>query len=144
MQVKHTVVYFFTQICYHDRNLSRFHFRLFLIMKKPEEDHEVSFTSNSGWRVSKKLGLLLAAVGALSCVAVGLIVFYVGVSKIRCDGAIEIGHVLPEMPTVTVKPADHAEPSKVYFRNKQARVAQLVARRVAVPEIRVQTPPGAN
>ena len=26
----------------------------------------------------------------------------------------------------------------------QARVAQLVARRLAVPEIRVQTPPGAN
>ena len=30
------------------------------------------------------------------------------------------------------------------FKNKQARVAQLVARRLAVPEIRVQTPPGAN
>ena len=89
-------------------------------MKKPEEDHEVSFTSNSGWRVSKKLGLLLAAVGALSCLAVGLIVFYVGVSKIRCDGAIEIGHVLPEMPTVVVKPTDHdAKPSKVYFTIKQ-------------------------
>ena len=28
--------------------------------------------------------------------------------------------------------------------NPQARVAQLVARRLAVPEIRVQTPPGAN
>ena len=27
---------------------------------------------------------------------------------------------------------------------KQARVAQLVASRLAVPEIRVQTPPGAN
>ena len=27
---------------------------------------------------------------------------------------------------------------------KQARVAQLVAHRLAVPEIRVQTPPGAN
>ena len=26
----------------------------------------------------------------------------------------------------------------------QARVAQLVARRLAVPEIQVQTPPGAN
>ena len=88
-------------------------------MKKPEEDHEVSFTSNSGWRVSKKMGLLLAAVGALSCVAVGLIVFYVGVSKIKCDGPIESGHFLPDVPTVTVKPTDHAKPSKVHFTNKK-------------------------
>ena len=80
-------------------------------MKKAEEDHEVSFTSNGGWRVSRKLGILLAAIGALSCVAVGLIVYYAGVSKFSCDGAIEGGHVLPEMPTE--KPTQHDKPSKV-------------------------------
>ena len=31
-----------------------------------------------------------------------------------------------------------------FKQNKQARVAQLVACRLVVPEIRVQTPPGAN
>ena len=31
-----------------------------------------------------------------------------------------------------------------FFSAKQARVAQLVARRLVVPEIQVQTPPGAN
>ena len=36
-----------------------------------------------------------------------------------------------------------ADKTKVLYE-EQARVAQLVARQLAVPEIRVQTPPGAN
>ena len=32
----------------------------------------------------------------------------------------------------------------IMFKKEQARVARLVARWLAVPEIRVQTPPGAN
>lgn len=42
-------------------------------LKKGDQDHEVSFTSGNGWRVSKKLGTLLAISGALSCLAVGLV-----------------------------------------------------------------------
>ncbi len=85
-------------------------------MKKSEEDHEVSFSSNSGWRVSKKLGLLLAAVGVLSCVAVGLIVYHIGVNALKCDKVFENGHVMSEKPT-EILPADHAKPSKVYLKH---------------------------
>ena len=60
---------------------------------KKAEDHEISFTSVSGWRVSKKLGVSLAVACAVACVAVGLIVYYVGVAKLGChyEDGIEPG-----------------------------------------------------
>ena len=82
-------------------------------MKKSDEDHEVSFSSNSGWRISKKLAILLAAIGALSCLAVGLIVYYVGVSNMTCEIGQESSQVLGEKPSD--KPTDSAKPSKVHF-----------------------------
>jgi hypothetical protein len=69
---------------------------------KKADDHEISFTSVSGWRVSKKLGTLLAVTCAVTCVAVGLIVYYVGVAKLECrryDDRIENGIEPTQPPT---------------------------------------------
>ena len=80
---------------------------------KKAEDHEISFTSVSGWRVSKKLGVSLAVACAVACVAVGLIVYYVGVAKLgggcHYEDGVEPG---TGQTQIQIKPDHHGSPSK--------------------------------
>jgi hypothetical protein len=74
---------------------------------KKSEDHEVSFTSVSGWRISKKLGVTLAVTCAAACVAVGLIVYYVGVGRLECANnggdSKAVQQTSPDRPSPTSK-----------------------------------------
>ena len=51
---------------------------------KKSDDHELTFTDKTGWRISKKVGIVVATAFVVTCVAVGLIVFYAGVANVVC------------------------------------------------------------
>jgi hypothetical protein len=55
-------------------------------MGRAEGPHEVSFSDEDSWTVRKKVGYVLAFLAVASCIVVGLLVYYVGVMGIKCDG----------------------------------------------------------
>ena len=50
---------------------------------KNSDDSVITFTNSTGWRISKKVALILATAFVGTCVAVGLIVYYAGVANVN-------------------------------------------------------------
>jgi hypothetical protein len=69
-----------------------------------KEDGEISFTDNSGWTISKKIAMFLSTAFVVTCVSIGLIVYYVGVANVACPN--------DDASKPTAKPSVDATPPK--------------------------------
>ncbi len=57
-------------------------------MGRADGPHEVSFNDENTWTVRKKVGYVLAFLAIAACIVVGLLVYYVGVMGIECNGGV--------------------------------------------------------